>query len=194
MRVRTPWLLLLGLALLTGTRASGQALSPGHTVALSATKVSTISVSPTANATQSIISINDGITDFGPGPVGLTTEWDVNPGQVSSIRMVGYFSSATSALTAGAGADILPGEVEALMSTVAGMSWTKFAQAAVIAGTEVIGTTGATVLFWEVPITELTKKMTRSDQLALRLNLAGRGALLPVGTYTGTLYLRAVAY
>lgn len=188
-------LVTLGMALFTGTRASAQALSPLQTVALSATKVSAISLSPTANSTQSIASIADGtITNFGPGPVSISTQWDLNPGLISSIQLVGYFSSAADALTDGAGTSISSGEVEAQMSTVIGMPWTKFDQAAVTAGSATIGTNGASIKFWEIPIIGLNKKSSRSDELALRLNLTGRAVPLPPGTYAGTLYLRAVAF
>lgn len=192
--VRFGWLVPLAITLLTGTRASAQVLSAAHTVALSVTKTSAISISTTANPAQSIPSIADGgITNFGPGAVGLTTQWDLKPGQTAGIRLVGYFASAVSALSNGAGSAIPSAQVEAQMTTVAGMPWTKFNQAAVTVGAQTVGTNGASLLFWDVPISGTNKTSSRADQLALRLNLTGQ-PVLPVGTYTGTLYLRVISY
>lgn len=190
------WLFSLGIASLVASPAAAQtALSPLVSVALSATKPGALTVTPTANGTQSIGSIADGTTtEFGPGPVGITTQWDVKPGQTSSIRLIGYFVSATAALTDGAGTNIPSSEVEAMMSTVPGMTWTPFSGAALVAGAQTFGTSGATITFWEVPISGLNKKSSRTDALALRLNLTGRAVPLPAGTYAGTLYLRAIAF
>lgn len=188
------WLLPLAMAL-TGSRASAQALSPAVSVPVSATKPGQLTVSPTVNATQTAPSIADGTTTpFGPGPVGITTQWDVKPGKVASIRLVGYFNAAGAALTNEGGDPITSGEVEAQMTTVAGMTWTPFTQAPVTAGTATVGTPGASLLFWTVAISGGNKKTSRADQLSLRLNMTGRATPLPAGTYTGTLYLRAIAF
>lgn len=193
---RFRWLLALGIASLVASPAAAQTLASSlATVALSATKPGRLSVTPTSNATQSVASVADGTTtQFGPGPVGITTQWDVKPGQTSSIRLIGYFVSAAAALTDGAGTNIAASEVEARMSTVAGMTWTPFSGAALVAGAQTFGTNGATITFWDVPISGLNKKSSRSDALDLRLNLTARATPLPAGTYTGTLYLRAIAY
>lgn len=189
------WLLPLGLVLCIGTRASAQALSGAGAVALSATKVGALSVVAVSNATQSAPDIADGTTTmFGPGPVEILTRWDVHPGRISTIRLVGYFVLPAAALSDGLGSAIAAAEVEAQMTTVAGMPWTAFSGPAISAGTETVGTPGATVEFWSVPISGINKAGSRTDQLALRLNLTNRATPLPPGTYAGTLLLRAVAF
>lgn len=195
-RASPKWLLPLGLALCVAPRASAaQALSAGQTVAMSATKAGQLAVVPVANAAQSIASIADGTTTvFGPAPVEILTRWDVQPGRISSIRLVGYFVSPDAALTDGLGAAITSAEVEAQMSTVAGMPWTPFTGAPITAGAATIGSAGGTLEFWSVPISGVNKSSSRTDQLALRLNLTGRATALPAGTYGGTLLLRAVAF
>ena len=189
------WLLPLGLVLCAGSRLPAQVLSGGQSVALSATKVGQLAVIPVANGTQTVASIADGTTSlFGPAPVEILTRWDVHPGRTSAIRLVGYFLSPAAALSDGAGASITSAEVEAQMATVAGMPWTPFTGAAITAGSTTIGTAGGTVEFWSVAISGTNKASSRTDQLALRINLTNRASPLPPGTYAGTLLLRAVAF
>lgn len=189
------WLLPFGLALGPGPQAFAQALTPASAVTITATKQGRLTVTLTANTTQGIAAILDGaVTAFGPGPVGITTQWNVQPGQTASVRLVGYFTSPSAALSNGAGDAIPSSEIEAQMSTVAGMPWTAFTQGPIVAGTTSIGTPGATVLFWTVPITGVNKVSSRADQLALRLNTTSRSTAVGVGTYSGTLHLRAVAF
>lgn len=196
--VRRPiltWLLPLGLVLCAGSGVSAQVLSGAHAVTISATKLGQLAVVPVANAAQVVTDILDGTTTaFGPAPVEILTRWDLQPGRVSTVRLVGYFLSPGAALTDGAGSAITSAEVQALMTTVAGMPWTSFTGAPVAAGTATVGTAGGTVEFWSVPVSGANKISSRTDQLSLRLDLTNRASPLPAGTYAGTLLLRAVAF
>lgn len=189
------WLLPLGVALCTGFDLPAQVLSGAGAVSISAVKVGQLSVVPVANAAQTAADIADGTTTlFGPAPVEILTRWDVHPGRVSSVRLIGYFLSSAAALSNEVGSSITSAEVEAQMISVPGMPWSGFTGAPITAGPTTVGTPGATLQFWAEPISGSNKAASRTDQLAIRINLTNRATPLPPGTYTGSLLLRAIAF
>jgi len=82
--------------------ASAQAglTSNGAAVSLSAVKATSLTVAVNSGATQSLTSIADNATNDFPSAVNITTSWDINP-SAASVTLVGYFSSASAALSNG---------------------------------------------------------------------------------------------
>ena len=71
--------------------------SASATVALSATKASSVSVSlPGGNAATLPGALVTGPNDFSPFPV--TTAWDVDPAHTSAVALVAYFDQPARAL------------------------------------------------------------------------------------------------
>jgi len=180
--------LLAGLALgLGGTEAEAQTLGPVRVITLSAASVSSLSVTITSGSSQTIPSVTDNAVNLFSAPVAITTKWDLNPGQTNSVTLVGYFSNPAQALT-GSGVQIPSSRMLGRVTTGSPTTFTAFTQNGV-AG---IGVAGGSLKLFAANISGPTKKMTRTDNLDLELNLVGFPDL-PVGTYTGTLNIRAVA-
>jgi hypothetical protein len=183
--------LLAGLALgLGGTEAEAQggpALGPVRVITLSAASVSSLSVTITSGSSQTIPSVTDNAVNLFPAPVAITTKWDLNPGQTNSVTLVGYFTNPAQAL-AGSGVQIPSSRMLGRMTTGSPTTFTAFTQNGV-AG---IGVAGGSLKLFAVNISGPTKKITRTDNLDLELDLVGFPDL-PVGSYTGTLNIRAVA-
>src|SRR5262245_61751039 len=114
----------------------------------------------------------------------ITTAWDVNPGQVGSVSLYGYFNTPAAAL-AGA-ANIASSYVEGQMATGSPAAFTPFTQ------TGPVGPAGGSLLLFSEIITGINKVKTRSDNLSLRINMT-TGLYAPVGNYTGTLRIQARA-
>jgi hypothetical protein len=168
------------LLLVGASNAAAQAglTSNLATVALTATKAATLTVSPTAStATLASITDNSNVNNF--TPVSLTTAWNLTAG--SSVRLIGWFATPAQALVNGT--DFIPSsKVEGRVGAAA---YAPFSAAAV-GGVGVAG--GSLQLFNQSVVGSLFG--TRTDQLDLRLNLAGTTTL--AGDYTGTLNLQAV--
>jgi hypothetical protein len=184
--------LLASLTLGWGTKeAAAQAagtVGPVHVITLSAARVNSLTVTVTSGAAQTIASVTDNALNPFPTPVTIATQWDVNPGQTNSISLVGYFTTPAQALT-GTGVQIPSSRVLGRMSTGVPTSFTPFTQAAVAGA----GTAGGSLVLFNDIITGTNKgTLTRTDNLDLELDLVGFPTL-PVGTYTGTLNIRAVA-
>lgn len=180
--------LLAGLALgLGGAEAKAQVLGPARVISLSATSVSNLSVTITSGSSQTIPSVTDNAVNLFSAPVVIRTSWDLNPGQTNSVTLVGYFSAPAQALT-GNGVQIPSSRMLGRVTTGSPTTFTAFTQNAV-AG---VGVAGGSLKLFGVNVTGPTKKITRTDNLDLELNLVGFPTL-PVGDYTGTLNIRAVA-
>src|SRR5919112_869652 len=113
------------------------------TVSLSAVKATSLTVAVNSGGTQSIATITDNATNNFPSAVNITTSWDINP-SAASVTLVGYFSSATAALSNGT-FDIAPTLVKGRVTTAgapgAPAAFTAFTQNA-IGG---VGTAGASL-------------------------------------------------
>jgi hypothetical protein len=147
------------------------------TIALTATKQATLTVTPTTSvATLPSITDNSNANVF--TPVSITTAWNLSAG--SSILLMGWFATPAQALANGA--NFIPSSrVEGRLNATA---FTPFTGAAV-GGVGVAG--GSLMLFNQGVISFFG---TRTDQLDLRLDLTGATAM--AGDYTGTLNLQAV--
>jgi len=170
------------LALAAASTAEAQAglTSNTATVTLNATKLSTLTVSPTT-ATTSIASITDNSLANQFPDVGLTTAWNLTSG--TTVRLVGWFATPASALANGAA--LIPStNVE---GGINGGGFTAFTGAAVGG----VGVAGGTLQLFSQAVAAANYFSNRLDQLNLRLNLVGFPTTT-AGLYTGTLNVAAV--
>jgi hypothetical protein len=182
-------LLASGAVLALGARevwAQGGTVSAARVIAFSATKTSQLSVTVTSGAVQSIPSLTDNAVNNFPTPAVITTSWDVNPGQTNTVNLMAYFTTPAQALSSGAN-QISASRVLGRMTTGLPVAFTAITQNAVGA----VGTSGGSLRLFAQNITGPNKKASRTDNLNLQINLVGIPTL-PVGTYSGTLNLRAV--
>lgn len=186
-----PCLILLasGAVLALGARearAQAGTVSAARVIAFSATKISQLSVTVTSGAVQSIPTLTDNAVNNFPTPVVITTTWDVNPGQTNTVNLMAYFTTPAQALSSGA--NLIPASrVLGQMTTGLPVTFTAITQNAVGG----VGTAGGSLRLFAQNITGANKKSSRTDNLNLQINLVGIPTL-PIGTYSGTLNLRAV--
>ena len=188
-RLRTLPVAVVALAIFA-TDASAQAglLSNVATVSLSAVKATSLTVAVNSGGTQSLAAITDNATNNFPSAVNITTSWDINP-SAASVTLVGYFASATAALTNGSfniPTSSVKGRVTTAGAPGAPAAFTAFTQSAVGG----VGTAGGSLTLFSETITGVNNKSNRTIDLELQLDLTGQ--ITTPGTYTGTLNLRAV--
>jgi hypothetical protein len=149
------------------------------TVALTATKNATLTVTPNAS-TASLASITDNSNANVFTPVSLTTAWNLTAG--SSVRLIGWFATPAQALVNGS--DFIPSsKVEGRVNAAA---YAPFSAAAVGG----VGVAGGSLQLFSEAVGAGSFFGTRTDQLDLRLNLTGTTTL--AGDYLGTLNLQAI--
>jgi hypothetical protein len=136
-------------------------------------------VSPNAS-TATLASITDNSNANNFTPVSLTTAWNLTAG--SSVRLIGWFATPAQALVNGT--DLIPSsKVEGRVGPAA---YAPFSAAAVGG----VGVAAGSLQLFSQPVAAGTYFGTRTDQLDLRLNLAGTTTM--AGDYTGTLNLQAI--
>ena len=160
--------------------------SPARIIALAATKTSQLSVIVGSGAVQTIASLTDNAVNSFPAPVVITTSWDVNPGQTSTVNLMAYFTAPAQALV-GPTTQIPSSRVLGQMTTGLPVAFTAISQNAVGG----IGTAGGSLGLFVQNITGANKKANRTDNLNLQIDLTGFPTLAP-GLYSGTLNLKAV--
>jgi hypothetical protein len=149
------------------------------TVALTATKNATLTVTPNAS-TATLASITDGSNANVFTPVSLTTSWNLTAG--SSVRLIGWFATPAQALVNGT--DFIPSsKVEGRVGATAYAPFTS----AALGG---VGVAGGSLQLYSQAVGVGTFFGSRTDQLDLRLDLTGTTTL--AGDYLGTLNLQAV--
>jgi hypothetical protein len=149
------------------------------TVALTATKTASLTVSPSAS-TATLASITDGSNANNFTPVSLTTAWNLTAG--STVRLIGWFATPAQALVNGT--DFIPSsKVE---GRVGASPYAPFTGAA-IGG---VGVAGGSLQLFSQAVGVGSYFGTRTDQLDLRLDLTGTTTM--AGDYTGTLNLQAI--
>ena len=169
-------LLLIGA---DNARAQVGQTSNVSTVALTATKAPTLSITPTA-AVATLASITDNSNGNVFTPVGITTDWNLTAG--SSVRLIGWFGTPAQALANGS--NFIPSSrVEGRVNATAFAPFT----GAAVGG---VGVGGGSLQLFSQPVAAGSFLGTRTDQLELRLDLTG--ATTVAGDYTGTLNLQAV--
>ncbi len=162
--------------------ASAQLNSTVASVTLTATLSETLTISATPSAvTFALIS---GGTAAASAPIAITTTWVLNASR-ANVVVDAYFGSATAALTNGS-VNIPTSEVFGTVSTGTPTTATAFTQSAAL------GTAGAGLLLLSQALSASNRASTRTDNLALQINLASQPQL-PAGTYTGTLSIQAQA-
>ena len=154
-------------------------------VALRATLGESLTVAATPSAVA--IPLVAGGTAAGTSPVAITTTWFLSAGR-TAVTLVGYFASATVALTDGAATpDNIPAsEVLGQVTTGTPTSFTAFTQ------TAPLGTAGAGLTLFTQGLSGANRTANRTDNLNLEINLSGQPQL-PAGSYTGTLNIQAQA-
>jgi hypothetical protein len=176
---------VLALLTLAVPAAVSQLISNTASVALKATLGESLTVAATPSAVT--IPLVSGGTAPGTSPVAITTTWVLSATR-TAVTLVGYFSSATAALTDGAGTpnNIPASEVLGQMTTGTPTSFTAFTQ------TAPLGAAGAGLTLFTQGLTGTNRSANRTDNLNLEINLASQPQL-PAGTYTGTLNIQAQA-
>jgi hypothetical protein len=163
-------LALAALLVASATAAEAQlnTQSNAATVALTATKAATLTLSA-VTPTASIASITDNSNANNFSAVSVTTDWNLTSG--STVNLVGWFAVPGSALTNGT--SLIPSS--RVEGKIGAGAFTPFNGAAV-GGSGVAGG---------------SLQGNRTDQLDLRLNLVGFSTTV-AGDYTGTLNLQAI--
>jgi hypothetical protein len=185
-KVLSPKLIpVLALLTLTIPAAVCQLNSNTASVALNATLGESLTVAATPSTVA--IPLVSGATAAGTSPVAITTTWVLSASR-TAVTLVGYFSSATAALTDGAATpDNIPAsEVLGQVTTGTPTSFTAFTQ------TAPLGAAGAGLTLFTQALTGANRTANRTDNLNLEINLAAQPQL-PAGSYTGTLNIQAQA-
>lgn len=149
------------------------------TVALTATKSATLTVTPNAS-TATLASITDNSNANNFTPVSLTTSWNLTAG--SSVRLIGWFGTPAQALVNGT-SFIPSSKVE---GRVGASAYAPFTGAA-LGG---VGVAGGSLQLFSQAVAAGSFLGTRTDQLDLRLDLTGTTTV--AGDYLGTLNLQAI--
>jgi hypothetical protein len=171
---------VLALTIASSAEAQVGLTSNAATVTLNATKLSTLTVSPSAS-TATLASITDNSSANAFTNVDLTTAWNLTAG--TSVRLIGWFATPASALANGT--SLIPSSnVE---GGINGGGWTAFTGAAVGG----VGVAGGSLQLFNAPVAAVNSLSCRTVQLNLRLNLVGFPTT-SAGTYTGTLNVQAV--
>lgn len=164
--------------------AAGQLTSSAATAGLAAALAEELNVTVTSGSTVNF-TLNAGSTADGDVPVGIQTQWVLNPSR-GAVSLYAYFDVPSTALTDGAGNDIPSSAILGQVATGIPTSFTAFTQ------TNSVGPAGASLKLFEETITGVNKNKTRNDNLGLRIDLSSLEQL-PAGSYNGTLKIQARA-
>jgi hypothetical protein len=176
-------LLALSVFLTFGARS---VLAQSQVISLAAVALGNLSVTLQSGSVQTIAGMTDNAINNFPTPVVIRTDWNVNPGQTNTVKVVAYFSIPAQAMT-GAAVQIPSSRIQGRMTTGLPVAFTAMTQNAVGG----VGTAGGSLQLFSVNIGGGNKNSFRTDNLDLRLDLVGFPTL-PAGAYTGVLNIRAV--
>jgi hypothetical protein len=178
------WTATVGLAMtLTASMASAQLNSGAQTIALNAKLAESLTLNLSANTVNFTLAAGSA-TNAGSASITATTAWTLQPGR-TAVGVYAYFTSATAALTDGAG-DNIPSSAFYIADN--GGTSTP------LTGTVAFGAANAGYQLANVAITGTNRSSSRTDAMAFNIDLSG-GTLpqLPANTYTGTLNIQAQA-
>lgn len=161
-------------------------LSNAPTVALSATKAASLTVTLNSGATQTLASLTDNAVNNFATPVNITTAWDINP-SAAAVVLVGYFNTPSSALANGT--DLIASSLVKGRIGTSG-AFNAFTGGVVTGGASSVGVAGGSLQLFSQAITGANRNSNRTDDLYLQIDLTGQTTV--PGTYTGTLNLRAI--
>jgi len=173
--------LCLGISLVNSTLpvpAKAQLNSNTGSVALSAPLLESLAV-VAAPSSVSFVLVGSG-TANGSSSISITTTWVLAPTR-SNVKLFGYFTSSSAALTDGAGHNIPSADVN---GSVNGGAQTAFTSNSPFA-------TGSSLQVFSQNVSGATLNSSRTDSLALQIDTSGLN--LPAATYTGTLNIEAQA-
>jgi hypothetical protein len=161
--------------------------SAATTVALSATKAASVSVSLPGGTSASLPgTLVTGPNDFAPIPV--TTAWEVDPQRTAAVSLVAYFAQPARAL-ASAGAAIPSSAVLGRVPSGGPKAFAPFVAAPVSVGRA--GAAGGMLVLFTQPISDANAVGGRNDNLQVRIDLTGAPEL-PAGSYAGILNLLVI--
>ena len=176
--------ILAVLAVCIATTASAQVLNSGaQPIALNATLAESLTLSLTANAVNFTLAAGAS-SNAGSTNITATTAWVLKPGR-TAVTVDAYFTSATAALTDGAGNNI---PSSAFKISDNGGGYTS------LTSSVAFGAASAGLRLRTTSITGANKNSSATDIMAFNIDLSA-GALpqLPAATYTGTLNIQAQA-
>lgn len=156
--------------------------------AVAAATASAISLSVGSGAVQSLANVTDNTPNTFPTPVSITLTWDLVP-STGNVQVFGYFANPSAAMVDGTvsiPSSWVRGRVLTAGVPGAPTTFTAFTQN----GVGGIGTPGGSLSLATQPVLGYSKTGTLKFDLQLQLDLTGR--VLPAGSYTGTLNIRAV--
>jgi len=163
--------------------------SAATTVALTATKAASVSVSLPGGTSASLPgALVTGPYDFAPIPV--TTAWEVDPQRTAAVSLVAYFAQPARALASSGGA-IPSSAVLGRVPSGGPKAFAPFAGAPVSAGSGMAGAAGSTLVLFTQSISGTNAVGGRSDNLQVRIDLTGAPEL-PAGRYSGILNLLVI--
>jgi hypothetical protein len=174
------------LALASPAAFAASALTSNtSTVALSATLPESLSISTNNSAVN--FNLIAGQTVQGDKSVTVTTNWILNNTR-QNVRLTGWFSSATAALTDG---ETTPTNIPSseVLGQVGTGTFTAFTQGPDTGG---VGQAGASLNLFTQAVGASNYNSSKQVTLNLEINLSSQ-TQLPAGTYTGTLNLQADA-
>jgi hypothetical protein len=173
-------LVLVVIVLAAGAHA--QVINSGaSTISLNAVLNDSITVSLSSNAVNFTLTQGSG-SNPGSTAVTATTTWLLRP-NVGSLKLYAFFSSATSALTDGAGNNIPSADFQISDNGGAFNALTN---------TVPFGGANAGLQLSSTPILGNNRSGSRTDNMNFNINLVPLPSL-PAGTYTGTLTIQAQA-
>lgn len=176
---------LLACLLVCTSELSAQAAVNSNRVdvALAATVLQSITVT-VPNVAVAFGVVTPGTTNAAPlgQNLSITTAWNLSAGQ--TVKLYAYFDNAASALTGTLYGDLIP--TSEVTGTFNGGSVQGFTSISPF-------TTGSTAMtLYSIPVTLTNTATTRTDSLALTLNLTNH-TTLKADAYTGTLHVQAQA-
>jgi hypothetical protein len=164
-------------------------VSAGTTIALSATKAASVSVSLPGGSSASLPgALVTGPNDFAPIPV--TTAWEVDPQRTAAVALVAYFEQPDRAFSS-AGAAIPSSAVFGRVPSGGPKAFAPFVGAPLSAGSAVAGAAGGTLVLYTQAISDANAVGGRNDNLQVRIDLTGAPEL-PAGHYSGILNLMVI--
>jgi hypothetical protein len=122
----------------------------------------------------------NGAVATGSTPITITTTWDISP-SVGNLTLYAFFSAPAAALSNGAGNNIASSRV---LGSVNGGAFVPFTGISPFAA-------GSSLPIFTFRVIGNNRRGTRNDTLNLQIDLTG--AVLPAGTYSGTLLIQAQA-
>jgi len=162
-------------------------------VTLQATLNETLTITLNSGNSQSIASITPAaVNTFAGGPVNVSTTWVMKPGR-TAVGLYAYFNSATAAMAhtdPTNTVDIPAAAVKAQLNGAGAYN--------ALSNNTPFGAAGAGLQLFSTTITGTNRNATRTDTVALELDLSGTAngqdmTQLPADVYNGTLHIRAQA-